>query len=123
MTFVIPSLQVAGREANGLIQTVTVTVGSTFALNTVSPQVAAGTSLILSGALPGVLPDGSLPALLEAGQFTSRTFVVTEAFGPDIVGYRGTINGLAVVVVPEPASIAMLAFGVFGMAAIRRRQA
>ncbi len=123
---VILSATFNGRADNGLIQTVDVGP-SAIDFSTASPQVNAGFTLDLSGALPGALPNNNLPATLDPALFTSGTFTVTQAFSPSQDGFSGTIDGLAGTTgtaVPEPASIAMVGIGLLGLlgASNRRRR-
>lgn len=114
----------AGENDAGLIQTIMVNPNSLFQINTASPQTSAGFGLSLSAPLPGTLPTNAIPLTLDPGSFGVGTFSVVEAFSASQFGFSGTIDGVAPSgsAVPEPASLAMLAAGLFGATLIRRRK-
>ncbi len=86
-------------------------------------MISSGFNLNLSGAVAGALPTGELPSALSASEFTTGTFSVTEAFSPTTYGFSGVIDGLAgsATTVPEPATWALLAMGLAGLARLRPR--
>jgi len=105
-------------HAGGLEQTINITAPSSIDFHVVGLQTSFGFDLLLSGALPGVLPNGDLPLTIDPGQFTQGTFFVTDASSPNYYGYSGTINP---VVVPEPATMAILFGGLLALCAARGR--
>lgn len=115
----ILSAKFNSQGANGLVQRITVALPGFINFQTVSPQVAAGFDLTLSGGLGKTPFSFSLPSTLDASLFTSGTFTVTQFFSPTTYGFSGTIDGLATV--PEPASLAVLAIGLIGAGYARSR--
>ena len=110
----------------GLVQTLTITPGASLQLHTASPQISAGFGLTLAGAEPGVLPTSAIPAALDPAGFGVGTFSVVEAFSAAEFGFGGVIDGLAGgdgAAVPEPGTAGVLAVGLLGMVALRRRAA
>lgn len=112
----------AGENDTGLIQTITVNPNSSFQINTGSPQTSSGFGLTLSSPRPGALATAAIPLTLDPASFGIGTFSVVEAFSTSTYGFSGTIDGLASSgsAVSEPASLAMLAAGLFGFSLIRR---
>ena len=105
-------------QAGGLEQTIDINPPSSIDFHVVGLQISFGFDLLLSGALPGVLPNGDLPLAIDPSQFTKGTFSVTDAFSPSYYGYSGTIN---LVAVPEPATMAILFGGLLALRAARGR--
>ena len=105
-------------HAGGLEQTVTIVPNQSIDFHVVGLQISFGFDLLLSGALPGALPNGDLPLTLDPSQFTQGTFSVTDAFSPSYEGYSGTISLAAV---PEPASMAIMLVGLLAWCAARGR--
>ena len=105
-------------HAGGLEQTVTIVPNVSIDFHVVGPQILFGFDLLLSGALPGALPNADLPLTLDPSQFTQGTFSVIDAFSPSYDGYSGTINLAAV---PEPASLAIILGGLLALRAARGR--
>ena len=105
-------------HAGGLQQTIAITTPSSIDFHVVGLQTSFGFDLLLSGALPGVLPNGDLPLAIDPSQFTGGTFSVTDAFSPSYFGYSGTIN---LVAVPEPATMVILFGGLLALCAARGR--
>lgn len=107
------------QEFPGLIQTITIGLPNFISFHTVSPQLASGFDLALSGGLGKTPFSPSLPFTLDASLFTSGTFMVTQFFTPTSYGFSGTIDGLGTI--PEPTSLAVLAIGLIGAGYARSR--
>ncbi len=105
-------------HAGGLEQTVTIIPNQSIDFHVVGLQISFGFDLLLSGPLPGALPNGDLPLTLDPSQFTQGAFSVTDAFSPSYDGYSGTISLAAV---PEPASMAIMLVGLLALRAARGR--
>ncbi len=105
-------------HAGGLVQMIDIVPLSSIVFHVKGVQISFGFDLLLSGALPGVLPNGDLPLTIDPSQFTQRTFSVTDAFSPSFYGYSGTIDPVAV---PEPVTMAILFGGLLALCAARGR--
>lgn len=121
---IVLSATFAGINENGFIQIAVVNPNSLFQINTSSPQTSSGFGLGFSSPLPGALPTSAIPLTLDPSNFGVGTFSVVEAFSASQFGFTGTINGLASngSALPEPASLGILAAGLFGAILIRRRK-
>ncbi len=105
-------------HAGGLEQTINITPNSSIDFHVIGLQISYGFDLLLSGALPGSLPNGDLPLAIDPSQFTQGTFSVTDAFSPGYYGYSGTIS---LVAIPEPTALAIMFGGLLALYAARGR--
>lgn len=108
---IIQSALFNGQDLSSLAQTINVT-DTSISFATTGPQIGYGFQLALSGAPAGTLSPATLPAALDPGLFTVRTFSVVDAFTAATDGYSGTVNDLAV---PEPASLVLLCPALLGL--------
>lgn len=77
------------------------------------------TQRLFDGQAPTLLADSNFPLELDLGLATSRSFTLSSSLG-DGAGVRFSIDGVRIVIVPAPASAALLAC--VGCVAFRRRR-
>jgi len=90
------------------------------------PTTDNPTGVLLQISLPGLTPaalgSDALPLIPPSLALfdTTNAFFFTDTIGGNQVEVSGRLDTLAVAAIPEPASVALLALGIFAMA-IRRR--